>query len=84
VGFVVDDGRRVEIDLQLHDGGSPARSLREHELKERLGRGGRVLKDQSAYKDGLQMALFGFQTLEEYERLLDMLHVVVLPSWARG
>jgi hypothetical protein len=83
-GFVVDDGRRVEIDLQLHDGGSPARSLREHELKERLGRGGRVLKDQSAYKDAVQKALFGFQTLEEYERLLDMLHVVRTPKLGEG
>lgn len=83
-GFVVEDGRRVEIELHLHDAGSPARSLREHELKERLGRGGRVFKEQSAYKTAVQEALFGFQTLEEYERLLDMLHVVRTPKLGEG
>ncbi|HEX2205506.1 MAG TPA: hypothetical protein VHG91_19500, partial [Longimicrobium sp.] len=83
-GCVVDDGRRVEIDFHLHGGGEARRPLREGELRDRLGRGGRVLRDQQAYKEAVNRALFGFGATADYERFLEMLHVVRTPKLGEG
>ncbi|HEU0078500.1 MAG TPA: AAA family ATPase, partial [Longimicrobiaceae bacterium] len=83
-GFLIDDGRRVEIDFHLHDGGEPKRPFREGELRDRIGRGGRVLREQREYKKAVNKALFGFGSVEEYERFLDILHVVRTPKLGEG
>ncbi|HEX6041804.1 AAA family ATPase, partial [Longimicrobium sp.] len=82
-GFVMDGTRRVGIDLHLHDG-EQGRPLRPGELRARLGRGGQVFEDQRAYKSAVNEALFGFQAVDDYERFLEMLHVVRTPKLGEG
>ena len=83
-GFVMDGSRRVELGFHLHDGGSPPRPLRPGELRDRLGSTGQVFNDQSSYKTAVNQALFGFQTVEDYDRFLEMLHVVRTPKLGEG
>jgi hypothetical protein len=82
-GFVMH-GRRVEVDFHLHDGKEPRRPLRPGELRDRLGSAGTVTDDQRAYKAAVNEALFGFQTVDDYERMLEMLHVVRTPKLGEG
>ncbi|HEX2080263.1 MAG TPA: TIGR02680 family protein [Longimicrobium sp.] len=81
-GFVMDSAFRVEEGgFHLHEKGRP---LRPGELRDRLGRHGQVTDDQRAYKSAVNDALFGFQTVEDYERFLEMLHVVRTPKLGEG
>lgn len=81
-GFVMDGAHRVEEGgFHLHQKGRP---LRPGELRDRLGRHGQVTDDQRAYKSAVNEALFGFQTVEDYERFLEMLHVVRTPKLGEG
>jgi uncharacterized protein (TIGR02680 family) len=81
-GFVMDSTVRVEDGgFHLHEKGRP---LRPGELRDRLGRHGQVTDDQRAYKSAVNDALFGFQTVEDYERFLEMLHVVRTPKLGEG
>lgn len=83
-GFVIDGSLRVEVDgFHLHDGPG-RRPLRPGELRARLGRAGQVFDDQRAYKSAVNQALFGFQAVEDYERFLEMLHVVRTPKLGEG
>lgn len=81
-GFVMDSTFRVEEGgFHLHEKGRP---LRPGELRDRLGRHGQVTDDQRMYKSAVNDALFGFQTVEDYERFLEMLHVVRTPKLGEG
>lgn len=81
-GFVMDSAFRVEEGgFHLHEKGRP---LRPGELRDRLGRHGQVTDDQRSYKIAVNNALFGFQTVEDYERFLEMLHVVRTPKLGEG
>jgi uncharacterized protein (TIGR02680 family) len=81
-GFVMDSAHRVEEGgFRLHEKGRP---LRPGELRDRLGRRGQVTDDQRAYKSAVNDALFGFQAVEDYERFLEMLHVVRTPKLGEG
>jgi hypothetical protein len=81
-GFVMDGSHRVEEGgFHLHEKGRP---LRPGELRDRLGRHGQVTDDQRTYKSAVNDALFGFQTVEDYERFLEMLHVVRTPKLGEG
>jgi uncharacterized protein (TIGR02680 family) len=81
-GFVMDSTFRVEEGgFHLHEKGRP---VRPGELRDRLGRHGQVTDDQRAYKSAVNDALFGFQTVEDYERFLEMLHVVRTPKLGEG
>jgi predicted nucleic acid-binding Zn-ribbon protein len=81
-GFVMDSAFRVEEGgFHLHQKGRP---LRPGELRDRLGRHGQVTDDQRGYKSAVNEALFGFQTVEDYERFLEMLHVVRTPKLGEG
>ncbi len=83
-GFVIDGSKRVETDgFHLHEGPG-RRPLRPGELRTRLGRAGQVFDEQRAYKAAVNQALFGFQTVEDYERFLEMLHVVRTPKLGEG
>ncbi|HEV7587191.1 MAG TPA: AAA family ATPase, partial [Longimicrobium sp.] len=80
-GFVMDGSQRVEEGFHLHESGRP---LRPGELRTRLGRAGQVFDDQRAYKAAVNETLFGFHTVEDYERFLEMLHVVRTPKLGEG
>ncbi|WP_420127200.1 SbcC/MukB-like Walker B domain-containing protein [Longimicrobium sp.] len=81
-GFVMDSTFRVEEGgFHLHEKGRP---LRPGELRDRLGSHGQVTDDQRTYKSAVNDALFGFQTVEDYERFLEMLHVVRTPKLGEG
>jgi hypothetical protein len=82
-GFVMDGARRVEVNFHLYDGDA-RQPLRPGVLRNRLGRAGQVFDDQRAYKSAVNEALFGFQTVEDYERFLEMLHVVRTPKLGEG
>jgi hypothetical protein len=83
-GFVIDGSHRIEMDgFHLYEGPN-RRPLRQHELRARIGPAGKVCEDQREYKFAVNQALFGFQTVEDYERFLEMLHVVRTPKLGEG
>ncbi|MBV9110595.1 MAG: hypothetical protein JO306_14390, partial [Gemmatimonadetes bacterium] len=73
-----------EGGFHLHEKGRP---LRPGELRDRLRHHGQVFEGtgaQDGYKDAINRALFGFQTVQDYERFLEMLHVVRTPKLGEG
>ncbi|WP_123043003.1 TIGR02680 family protein [Cohnella candidum] len=77
-GFVLDDGRRINLDFWLYDRNAWIESkaqypLDRRELEERIGAGGKVVQDQKSYQQLVNNALFGFYDSESYGDLLELL-----------
>ncbi|MBM7866887.1 TIGR02680 family protein [Heliobacterium gestii] len=78
-GFVVTDNRRMGKDLSLYqlDYSDPKQPrkipLTRQALAERIGAGGEVVSEQGKYKALVNRHLFGFNDLDAYSELLDLL-----------
>jgi uncharacterized protein (TIGR02680 family) len=77
-GFLLDDGRRINYDCWLYDRElwleqGTKTPLNRKRLEEAIGEGGQIVQEQSAYRDMVNKALFGFQDVESYQDLLKLL-----------
>lgn len=77
-GFLLDDGRRINQDLYLYDyplwieQGKKV-PLNRKSLEKEISAGGQVVQEQSAYRDMVNKAIFGFRENEFYKDLLKLL-----------
>ena len=81
--FIVTDGRRIGKDLFLYKDVQNRLTCTRQELKNRLGEGGRVMETQSEYAQSVNRLLFGFETMEEYEELIELLIQLRTPKLSK-
>lgn len=81
--FVIQDGRRVNQDFPLYKEGKEKLALSKIELKNRIGEGGRVFEAQSEYMEMVNKQLFGFDTIEEYKEMLELLIQLRTPKLSK-
>ena len=81
--FCITDGRRVGIDLLLYKDKKNKITCTKQELKNRIGEGGRVIESQSEYMQTVNRLLFGFETIDEYQELLELLIQLRTPKLSK-
>lgn len=81
--FIVTDGRRIGKDLFLYKDVQNRLTCTRQELKNRLGEGGCVMETQSEYAQSVNRLLFGFETMEEYEELIELLIQLRTPKLSK-
>src|SRR5699024_2710035 len=77
-GFVITDNRRIGKDLFLyeyehHAGEKQQIPLSRIQLENRIGDGGQVVQTQGDYMKLVNKYIFGFETIEAYEDLIELL-----------
>lgn len=81
--FCVTDGRRIGKDLFLYKDVQNRITCTRQELKNRLGEGGRIMETQGEYAGCVNRLLFGFETMEEYQEMLDLLIQLRTPKLSK-
>ena len=81
--FCILDGRRANKDFPLYKAGKTKLSLTKQELKNRIGDGGRVIETQREYMEMVNKQIFGFDTIEEYKELIDLLIQLRTPKLSK-
>ncbi len=81
--FGLSDGRRVGVDFYLYRELADKVTLSKKELENRIGDGGRVLDRQQDYMDYVNRHVFGFDTLDEYKEMIDLLIQLRTPKLSR-
>ena len=81
--FCVTDGRRIGKDLFLYKDVQSKITCTKQELKNRLGDGGRVMETQGEYVQCVNRLLFGFETIEEYQEMLELLIQLRTPKLSK-
>lgn len=77
-GFLLDDGRRINVDFWLYDRilwleQKVKQPLSRRVLEEKIGSGGQVVQEQAVYRDMVNKALFGFHDSEAFQDLLQLM-----------
>ncbi|MBF7083794.1 TIGR02680 family protein [Desulfallas sp. Bu1-1] len=77
-GFVITDNRRVGRDILLYEkdysqGREVKIPLTRAQLEEVIGNGGQVVTEQGEYKRLVNKVLFGYEKIESFQELLDLL-----------
>lgn len=77
-GFLIEDSRRINEDFYLYDRNLWIEEgnkipLNKKVLEEKIGSGGQVVQEQTAYRDMVNKAVFGFRETESYKDLLKLL-----------
>ncbi|MCI6551928.1 MAG: TIGR02680 family protein [Lachnospiraceae bacterium] len=81
--FCVTDGRRIGKELFLYKDVQSRLTYTKQELKNRIGEGGRVMETQGEYAQCVNRLLFGFETMEEYEELIELLIQLRTPKLSK-
>lgn len=81
--FCITDGRRVGQDIFLYKDGQSKVTCTKQELRNRIGEGGRVMETQNEYVQCVNRLLFGFETIEEYREMLDLLIQLRTPKLSK-
>lgn len=81
--FCVTDGRRVGRDLFLYKDVQNKITCTRQELRNRIGDGGRVMETQGEYAQCVNRLLFGFETMEEYQEMLELLIQLRTPKLSK-
>lgn len=81
--FVITDGRRIGKDFFLYKNMKEKIPLSKQELTFRLDEGGQVLDGQKEYMKMVNDKLFGFETVEEYKELVDLLIQLRTPKLSK-
>ena len=81
--FVINDGRRVGKDFFLYKDTKYKITLSKQELTNRLGEGGQVIEGQKEYMKMVNEKLFGYETVEEYKELVDLLIQLRTPKLSK-
>lgn len=81
--FSLTDGRRVGKDFFLYKEMEEKVPLSRRELENRIGEGGRVMERQAEYVEYVNRHIFGFETVEEYKEMIDLLIQLRTPKLSK-
>lgn len=80
-GFVINDGRRINVDLKLYrESGDKIIPLSRQEMKKELGDDIPFTTSQKEYKEMVNKYLFGFERIEQFEQYIKLLIKVRAPK----
>ena len=81
--FSLSDGRRVGWDFLLYKEIGEKVTLSKKELENRIAGGGQVFDRQADYMEYVNRQIFGFETVEEYKELIDLLIQLRTPKLSK-
>jgi len=81
--FCITDGRRIGKEFPLYKEVQEKIALTKIELRNRIGEGGKVMDTQAEYMQCVNRLIFGFETMEEYKELLDLLIQLRTPKLSK-
>lgn len=81
--FILRDGRRIGHDFFLYKDLKNKITLSKVELTNRLGDGGQVIEGQGEYMKLVNDTLFGYENVEEYKELVDLLIQLRTPKLSK-
>ncbi|NLT48132.1 MAG: TIGR02680 family protein [Clostridiales bacterium] len=81
--FLISDGRRIGKDFYLYREADSKICLSKIELRNRIGDGGTVLEGQREYMELVNKQLFGFDTIDEYKELINLLIQLRTPKLSK-
>ena len=81
--FGLSDGRRIGKDLALYKETDEKVTLSKKELENRIGNGGQVFDRQADYMDYVNRQVFGFETVDEYREMIDLLIQLRTPKLSK-
>ena len=81
--FSLSDGRRVGKDFYLYKDIGEKIPLSKKELENRIADGGRVFDRQADYMEYVNRQIFGFETVEEYKEMIDLLIQLRTPKLSK-
>ena len=81
--FSLTDGRRAGRDFLLYKDMGEKVTLSKKELENRIAGGGQVFDRQSDYMEYVNRQIFGFETVEEYKEMIDLLIQLRTPKLSK-
>lgn len=81
--FGLSDGRRIGQDFFLYKEMGDKITLTKRELANRVGNGGQVMERQADYMEYVNRQIFGFETVEEYKEMIDLLIQLRTPKLSK-
>ena len=81
--FSLTDGRRVGKDFFLYKEMGEKLTLSKKELENRIAGGGQVFDRQADYMEYVNRQIFGFETVEEYKEMIDLLIQLRTPKLSK-
>ena len=81
--FSLTDGRRVGVDFFLYKETNEKVTLSKKELENRIAAGGQVFDRQADYMEYVNRQIFGFDTVEEYKEMIDLLIQLRTPKLSK-
>lgn len=81
--FYISDGRRINRDFFLYKESEGKITLTQKELENRIGTGGRVLVSQLDYMEYVNKQFFGFESVDEYKEMIDLLIQLRTPKLSK-
>lgn len=81
--FSLTDGRRIGKDFFLYKETDEKIPLSQKELMYRIQGGGRVFERQNEYMEYVNQQIFGFETVDEYKELVDLLIQLRTPKLSK-
>lgn len=81
--FSLTDGRRVGKDFYLYRKTDEKVTLSRKELENRIALGGRIFDRQVDYMEYVNRQVFGFESVEEYKEMIDLLIQLRTPKLSK-
>lgn len=81
--FSITDGRRIGKDFYLYKETDEKVTLSKKELENRLQNGGQMFDRQVEYMEYVNRQIFGFETVEEYKEMVDLLIQLRTPKLSK-
>lgn len=81
--FSLSDGRRVGRNFLLYKETGEKVTLSKKELENRIAGGGQVFDRQADYMEYVNRQIFGFETVEEYKELIDLMIQLRTPKLSK-
>lgn len=81
--FCITDGRRIGVEFPLYKDLKSKIPFSKMELRNRIGEGGRVMDTQNEYIACVNRLFFGFETIEEYREMLELLIQLRTPKLSK-
>ncbi|HCJ58345.1 MAG TPA: hypothetical protein DHV55_14055 [Clostridiaceae bacterium] len=82
--FILNDNRRIGIDVFLYDEAEGEKiALSRKRLENVLGSGGKVLTGQKEYAAEVNKLLFGYDSIEDFEEMVDLIVNIRTPKLSR-